>query len=137
MLTPSMQLMLKLSTLQSKMTKRIDGQLSIHGISYTEFTVMYQLNLVPNKTMRRISLAESIGLSASGVTRLLAPMEKINLVEKESNKRDARVSLVKLTDSGQKLLQDTLISFEQVSDNLTKPLDTKQVNQLYKLLDKL
>ena len=132
-----MQLILKLSTLQSKMTKQIDGQLSIHGISYTEFMVLYQLNLAPNKSMRRIALAESIGLSASGVTRLLAPMEKIKLVSKESNKRDARVSLVKLTKTGQQYLQDALVSFEQVSESLTKSINGQQVNQLYKLIDQL
>lgn len=50
--------------------------------------------------MRRIDLADSVGLSPSAVTRLLAPMEKPGLVEKEANPRDARVSLVKLSTAG-------------------------------------
>ena len=71
-----MKLVMSLSALHSKMLKRLESQLSIHGISFTEFLVMYQLNQAPGNTMRRIELAENIGLSASGVTRLLAPMEK-------------------------------------------------------------
>ena len=86
-----MKLVIELSALHSSVLKRIESQLSIHGISFTEFLVMHRLSAAPSKTLRRIDLAESVGLSASGVTRVLKPMEKIHLVEKESNPRDARV----------------------------------------------
>ena len=137
MLTEPMQLVMGLSTLQSKLLKRVDSQLSYHGISFTEFMVMYQLSLAANHTMRRIELAESVSLSASGVTRLLLPMEKINLVQKEVNPRDARVSLVKLSDTGKQLLEDALVSFEHSSETLMKPIEGKQVSQLLKLIEKI
>ena len=137
MLTPSMKLVMTLSSLQSKIQKRIESQLSIHGISFTEFMVMYQLSIAPLNTMRRIELAESIGLSASGVTRLLAPMVKINLVQKEANPRDARYSLVKLSDAGEQLFNDALISFKQSSETLMIPIEGKQLAQLLNLAEKL
>ena len=80
--TPAMKLVMDLSSLQSKILKRLEGQLSVHGISFTEFQVMARLDSAPDRTMRRIELAESIGLSASGVTRLLVPMEKRKLVQR-------------------------------------------------------
>ena len=137
MLTEPMQLVMGLSTLQSKLLKRVDSQLSYHGISFTEFMVMYQLSLAANHTMRRIELAESVSLTASGVTRLLLPMEKINLVQKEVNPRDARVSLVKLSDTGKQLLEDALVSFEHSSETLMKAIEGKQVSQLLKLIEKI
>ena len=137
MLTPSMKLVMTLSSLQSKIQKRIESQLSIHGISFTEFMVMYQLSIAPLNTMRRIELAESIGLSASGVTRLLAPMVKINLVQKEANPRDARYSLVKLSDAGEQLFNDALISFKQSSETLMIPIEGKKLTQLLNLAEKL
>ena len=132
--TPGMELVMMLSSVQSHLIKKVERQLSIHGISYTELMVMYQLNSAPNRTMQRIVLAENIGLSASGVTRLINPMEKRHIVEKESNPRDARVSLVRLSDTGQKLFYDALKSFQQSSDALSKNMDSKQIETLLELI---
>ena len=136
-ITPAMQLVMNLSLLQSKILKRVDSQLSIHGISFTEFMVMHRLSEAPRNTMRRIELAESISLSASGVTRLLLPMEKIGLVSKEANPRDARVSLVKLTDTGLQLFNDALASFQQFADEFMQDIDDREVEQFLGLTQRL
>jgi len=121
----------------SKITKRIDGQLSYHGISYTEYLIMHHLAGSALKTMRRIELAERVGISASGITRLLAPMQKIKLVEKEINPRDARQSLVKLSDVGQELYRDASVSFEHCAQQLLENLSDKQVDTLRSLTAKI
>lgn len=131
--SPSMELVMALSSLQSHLLKKIDQRLSAHGISFTEFMVMYHLNSAPNQTMRRIDLAESVGLSASGVTRLLTPMEKIKLVQKETNPRDARVSLVKLSRTGEQVFKDAFVSFEESANSLMKALDPKQLAKFLEL----
>ena len=136
-ITTTMLLISTLSLLQNKLNKRIDNKLSIHGISFTEFMTMYNLSVAPDMTMRRIELAESIGLTASGVTRLLLPMQKIKLVKKQRNPRDARVSLVKLSDSGLEILTDALVSFEEVSSDLMQAFEPKQIKQFLKLAEKL
>ena len=134
---PEMKFVMSLSALHTKVLKRVDGQLSIHGISFTEYMVLYHLSGAPNKTMRRIELAESIGISASGVTRLLAPMEKIHLVEKEANPRDARVSLVKLSKKGTRLFRDATVGVEQAAESLMEPLNAKQLDKLLELTERL
>ena len=121
----------------SQITKRIDGQLSYHGISYTEYLIMHHLAGSALKTMRRIELAERVGISASGVTRLLAPMQKIKLVEKEINPRDARQSLVKLTQVGQVLYTDASVSFAHCAQELLQGLSDKQVDSLRSLTAKI
>ena len=103
---PEGELLIKLANLQTRIQKRLSSALAPHGISFTEYLVLFQLNQAPGKTMRRIDLAEKVGLSASGVTRLLNPMQKIGLVKKEENARDARVSLVALTGTGNTIFQD-------------------------------
>jgi len=135
--TQNSHLILEFGAIQTRFLKRIDGKLSIHGISFTEFLVMLKLDAAPHKRMRRIDLAASVGLSASGVTRLIAPMEKIKLVQKEQNPRDARVSLVKLSDVGQQLFNDALISFDECSEALMQPLDASQREQFLSLLTML
>ena len=118
--------------LASKLAKKVDNQLGIHGISFTEYLIMHHLCGSSLKTMRRIELAEHVGISASGITRLIAPMEKIGLVEKEANPRDARQSLVKLSTAGQRLYGEASVSFEHCASSLTGNL---RENQLVKLVE--
>ena len=127
------ELIITLATLQSHLLKKIDQNLSVHGISFSEFLVLHHLQCAPNMTMKRIDLAECIGLSASGVTRLVNPMQKNHLVQKEVNARDARVSLVQLSETGEEMYSNAKVSFEQCSDDLLEPLKNKQVTSLLKL----
>ena len=133
-ISPSMQLVLELSSLHTHFLKRLEHQLSIHGISFTELMVMHQLSRAANQTMRRIELADSIGLSASGVTRLLKPMEKIGLVEKDRNPRDARVSLVRLSKAGVRVYREAFASCSQSAESLSSPLTKKQLGTLLELV---
>lgn len=121
----------------ASLSKRIDGQLSIHGISFTEYLIMYHLDGSALKTMRRIELAERVGISASGVTRLIAPMEKLHIVEKEANPRDARQSLVKLSEAGQQLFKDASASFEDCTAQMMSQLSDKEIDKLMSLSAKI
>jgi len=125
------------SLLSSKLQRKIDGQLGMHGISFTEYQIMRHLANAPEQTLRRIELADCVGISASGVTRLLAPMEKNRIVEKRANPRDARVSLVKLTKSGVRLFNDASISFKHCAESLTSTLSLKQLETLLELSRRL
>jgi DNA-binding MarR family transcriptional regulator len=131
------EFVLQNSRLWTKLSKRVDGAFSVHGISFTEFMVMHYLAESALKTMRRIELAENVGISASGVTRMLAPMEKIGLVEKEINPRDARQSLVKLSKAGARLYADAVVSFEHCSKDLLQGVSDKQLAKLLELMHKL
>lgn len=125
------------SLLQSKLQRKVDGQLGLHGISFTEYQIMHHLANAPEQTLRRIELAECVGISASGVTRLLAPMEKNRLVEKRANPRDARVSLVKLSSTGATLFADARVSFTHCAESLTSNLSAKQLETLIDLSSRL
>lgn len=130
-------LILKLVALHTKIQKQIAGPLSLHGISFTEYLVLRQLHAAPDKKMRRIDLAQQVGLSASGVTRLLNPMEKVGLISKEEAARDARVSLVMLTDAGETIFSDADVSFGQVAKSVIKSLDNEDQKHLSRLTDLL
>jgi DNA-binding MarR family transcriptional regulator len=78
---------------------------------------LLQLSRAPGHKMRRIDLADGIGLTASGVTRLLAPMEKIGLVAREANAADARVSLVSLAKGGKAALENALENAEALAQS--------------------
>ncbi|MEJ2403049.1 MAG: MarR family transcriptional regulator [Candidatus Thiodiazotropha sp.] len=127
-------LVLNIISLHSKIQKRIGSALSAHGIGVTEYLVLNQLYATPRHNMRRTDLADRVGLSPSGITRLINPMEKIGLVEKEANPRDARVSLVALSATGKKTFEEARVSFLHASAALFEHFGVKQLGALSDLL---
>ncbi len=129
-------MLLSQSVLFTKLQRRLDNQLSIHGISFKEYLILKCLYDAPEHLLRRIELAELIGVTASGVTRLLAPMEKNRLVEKRANPRDARVSLVMLSSGGQTLFENAKTVFDHSAEQLTSNLTERQLQTLSQLLSR-
>ena len=134
MLTKQIKLWANYSMVNAVVSKKLDNQLSAHGINFSEFMILFHLDHTKDKMMKRIDLAEKIGLSASGITRLVSPMEKIGLVQKERNTRDARVSLVKISSVGQRILKDSSVSLNEASKDALSILDQKRINEMLKTL---
>lgn len=116
-------------------SRRLDNSLgAYHGLSLTEYMVLETLMEAPEHSMRRVDIADALSRTGSGITRLLKPMEKIGLVEKDVSQRDARVSLVKLTAAGEALYLNAQSSLNEKSKQLLKNLDNSQCRELLKLL---
>ncbi len=110
---------LKLARASAALTRKMDNVLgSVHGLSFGDFTLLLHLSQAPNSRLRRGDLADKVGLTASGVTRSLIPLEKIGLVAREADVRDARVGYAVLTPTGQELLQNALLSAQNTSTEL-------------------
>lgn len=87
--------------------KRLDNSLGpIRGISLAEYRLLRALGDAPNSQASRVDLAQSVGLTPSGVTRALRPMEKLGIVSTVKSKRDARLAIAALTPAGRDLLND-------------------------------
>jgi DNA-binding MarR family transcriptional regulator len=115
--TPSLQILFDMARLQATVSRKIDSQLG-GGLGFTDIMILFYLSQAEGEKMRRIDLAEKIGLTPSGVTRLLAPMEKIGLIRREANEHDARVSLVSLAPGGKTLLGERIESAELLAEEL-------------------
>ena len=134
-LTPSLQFITDLTSFQATISRRFDGRLGVfHGIGLSEFIILYHLHEAPEQKMRRIDLAEKLGLTPSGVTRLLAPMEKIGLVSREANAQDARVSLVSLALGGKRVFTEALYSAEELAAEIMGNVSLKDAKNLISLL---
>ncbi len=85
------------SSLTRKLSARLEAE---HGLTLRDFDVLAQLAYAPDRQLRRVDLARSVLLSASGVTRLLDGLERAGLVEKGTCASDARVTYAVLTERG-------------------------------------
>lgn len=114
----SLKFFLNLTMTQALIARRFDARLSFHSLSLNDFMILFHLSQAPDEKLRRIDLAEKVGLSASAITKKISPLEKIGMVEKEANARDARVSLVKLAKGGKRILEEALSSAEMTAEEL-------------------
>lgn len=96
--------------------RRFDAALNFRGITFSEFRLLSLLEEIPPATATRVHVARALGLSASGVTRALKPLEKLGFVETQRNERDARQSLAALTDHGRELLDDTRSAVQRAAE---------------------
>lgn len=115
----------------------IQGPRSRHGIGFCEYQVLRHLYKPSGQKLRRIDLADKVGLSASGVARLLNPMEKIGLVAKEHAPRDARVSLVALTEAGEQVFKESDASVATAAEGVFSALDGHEKNTLAGIVKRL
>lgn len=107
---------LRLVKAQTALVRKFDSRLgSLFGVSLADFLVLLHLGRAEGGRMRRVDLAGALGLTASGVTRGLAPLERIGLIVREADARDARVAYAALTDTGRERLADILKAAEQVA----------------------
>jgi DNA-binding MarR family transcriptional regulator len=88
-------------------TRELSAQLQRrHGLTLNDYEVLVHLSRVEGGRMRRVDLADSVLLTASGITRLLDGLEEAGFVCKETCASDRRVSYAKLTEQGAAKLRE-------------------------------
>jgi DNA-binding MarR family transcriptional regulator len=136
--TPSTDFCLRLARAHAMLIRRFDSALgNHHGISFGDFQVLDHLSRAPGGRLRRVDLAERLGLTASGVTRTLLPLEKIGLVTRQPDPRDARVGFAAVTPAGQELLVNATAVTDLVSRDLLKSVEPEQLAALSAVLGQL
>jgi len=115
--------------------RRLDGNLSmIKGISYSEFQLLSAMEAETKAATTRVLLAQRVGLTPSGVTRALKPLEKLGYVETVKDARDARRSIARLTDAGIELVSDARGVVSDALEHLETSLNDKEVQQFVEVL---
>ncbi len=85
----------------SALTRELSAELvAEHGLTLNDYEVLLHLARAPERRLRRVDLAQSVLLTASGITRLLEGLERSGLVLRESCEDDRRVVWAKLTPAG-------------------------------------
>jgi len=91
----------------NRLEKRLDSALgAIRGISFAEYRLLRALSDAPGSWASRVDLAHAVGMTPSGVTRALRPLEKLGYLTTAKSKRDARLALTSLTPPGRDLVND-------------------------------
>jgi DNA-binding MarR family transcriptional regulator len=96
---------------------RADAELgAIHGLGLSDFAALHHIAEAPGNRLRRVDLAQRLALSPSGVTRLLAPLERRGIITREEGGHDARATFAVLTRSGRALVKDATATMNGVAE---------------------
>jgi len=113
---------------------RTDAELGgFHGLGLSEFAALHHLAEAPGGRLRRIDLARRVALTASAVTRLLAPLEKRGIVTRERDGSDARATYAALTRSGRVLVKEATGTVERIAESLLSSLSERDRQVFEKL----
>lgn len=135
MLTAGTDFCLRLARAYAVLLRRFDNALgSQHGISFSDFQLLNHLARAPGGRLRRVDLAERVGLTASGVTRTLLPLEKIGLITRQADPRDARVGFAVITRAGHELVVNATAVVDLVSREAIRGIAPEQVAQMAAIL---
>lgn len=126
---------LRLARAQAAVVRRLDAALGGHfGISFGDFQLLLHLARAPGGRLRRVDLADRQGLTASGVTRSLLPLEKTGLVGRQPDPRDARVGYAVITPAGHTVLDNAMTTAREVSNELLRHAPPDQLQALASVL---
>ncbi|CUI04062.1 MarR family winged helix-turn-helix transcriptional regulator [Massilia sp. P8910] len=132
------ELCLRMARANAALLRRFDTSLGGHyGISFSDFQILNHLSRAPGDRLRRVDLAERLGLTASGITRSLLPLEKIGLVTREADPRDARVGFAMITASGKELALNASDVVDLISREALRAFAPDQLEAMSSILGQI
>jgi DNA-binding MarR family transcriptional regulator len=119
-------------------TRLLSAQLQQeHGLTINAYEALLQLSRA-EEPRRRVDLANSLLLTASGVTRLLDGLERGGLIARKACPSDARASYTELTEAGSAKLHAASGSHvAAVRALLEERFEHDELDQLAALLNRL
>lgn len=117
----------------TKVNSIVSRQISGHGLAFSDFMILYLIDSTPEQRLRRVDLAELMGLTASGVTRMILPMEKLGIIERNDDKNDARARYSKLTNAGKNLLKDATTTITFKVEDLLPKISKKEIDKMLEI----
>jgi len=107
------------------------------GLDFNDFMILSHLGTAPKQGLRRIDLAKKMGLTPSGITRMLLPLEKLHIIKRDLTGQDARARLASLTPAGRNLLRDASTRMELQIKDLLPINSNKEINSFVRLLEEI
>lgn len=115
------------------MARRLSG----HGLSFNDFMILYHLDQAPEQKLRRIDLEHKMGLTPSGITRMLLPLEKLGIISRDQSGNDARARYAGITKAGAELFKDATATLEMRLEDYMPQNSKNAVREIAAFLDTL
>ncbi|MDX8151629.1 MarR family transcriptional regulator [Patulibacter brassicae] len=119
----------------AQINRRLEQDLAAHDLTLSDYDVLVQLVQAPEGCLRPIELSRRVLLTRSGITRLVAGLERQGLVERRPAPEDRRGQLVQLTEAGRELVREAGRTHARgIRELFADRLDARQLATLRELL---
>ena len=116
-------------------TARVRRAMRPLGLGAQQFLVLQQLQLLGETS--QAELADALGIDRSNLAAIVAELCDRGLAERTRDEVDRRRYVLRLSQTGERLLRRTEGAIAAAEDDLLAPLDQEQREQLYALLRRL
>lgn len=107
-------------------------------LTLDRYSVLLMLSQAPDGAMRPSELADALGLSRSGTTRLIDRLEDAGLVERRMCGSDRRGSFVGLTNQGETSFREAgRIHLRGIEEHVGTHLTSDELAEMQRILTKL
>jgi MarR family transcriptional regulator, organic hydroperoxide resistance regulator len=115
MTSRSIDLFLALNLVHAGLKMKLDDDLgTLHGLSMSDFLVLHRLSLASGGRLPLSALVSDLGVPLSGVVRQLMALEKIGLLQRESDPMTDGRRCVAIRPAARRLVKEALASAELV-----------------------
>ena len=119
-------------TISDELNRRLERE---HGLPLLHYGVLITLITDPGRRLRMTDLAERVLTSPSGMTRAVARLAELGLVEREQDDGDRRSFVVRLTPLGVQRLREAQRTHHACVRELLfaglRPADVKRLGAIY------
>ena len=124
-----------------RLMRRIHAELHPRAVDFDHHQVgplggMLLLTIYESGSMDIQSIIDALGRDKSQISRLVQRFENKGLLVREKSARDARVSILRLTKSGEEQVQSIANVLTDIVDGLFEPLSASEKATFAKLLKK-
>lgn len=132
---PSKFICYKLSRVMRKVNRYFEGNLSVYGITSSQFYVMSIM--AENDGIKFKDLAKSLEIDGSTLTSILDRMERQNLVERRDDPVDRRSLLVFLKENAKQNLDEITYLAEKLNQEIQERFSKEEFATFERVLERL
>jgi DNA-binding MarR family transcriptional regulator len=124
-----------LAALGRDATARVRRAMRPLGLGAQQFLFLKQLQVLGQAS--QAAIADALGIDRSNLASIAADLADRGLVERTRHEVDRRRYVLRLSQTGERLLRRTESAIATAEEDLLTPLDQEQREQLYALLRRL
>jgi DNA-binding MarR family transcriptional regulator len=130
-----LQSWIQLARTFTRIARKLDQLLEVHGLSIAQFEVLATLGHEENITQQE--LAERLLVTKGNVCGMIDRMEGNGWVQRRPDREDRRANRLFLTGSGKRLLASSLPDQKRVLEAVFGVLQERELQSLFQVLGRL